>query len=897
MRRGHSDQQQHKADGAAEQCETEVGCADNCFNRRKPEKLLWNFPQNRGRNSLAVAKVQEKKILVRKCISSFMENKPQLDLVVADNVFAFLAMLQKVPGGAGTRSFEDVSPTPKVQGHASADLSSVHEECRSNIQTLEEGDADTPMETDSKMGHSVETALSCTTSEGDPNHSLDCSLDSQTVEIASKILHDPSNQINAVCSHLKSIASRGPNSVSQMQKSDSQQRGRWCRTILSSLAGAVGLKMLSPRTHWPLLEFVIFPWLRLPLEKESRERAPILRGRRWWHLPAKVAMAFSSQFCGPLSNPLAAAHVLLLILELRGKQQERLAAENQLQGAFCKTCLLKLDQVMHQFALSKGGDKKVQPGWQQKHASAAHHAGGSQGLRCDTCFEKAYEEALQSDQDLPWDWTEEIAQLIACSQNAGTTGCRTTVVPAGEDISPSTVSFNEALDSPGNMLSCSSSSSSLSIEDPSNKGHFWSSSCGSLSTEDPSENAISCTSSCGSFSTEDSPQGVEPASFENKENALGNQLLLESMLPEKSDMGVNSPPCTTDSDDESFFEASTMSLPDLEFSEERLLEAGTHHEIELNQLCSSRTADLDDCQDLSISTLLAGGDEYTDILKTMQIFSEQEAVRAVSESDTSLQDQILPCAEATLGEDACCSGTGDLSPPVLLLSDSKAVLQSENGVFCPHADHPTCISLRERRHTHGDQKYFTMQELITAPWSELVFWHGHCQQGNPTLCVLLGKAIQKLPAPELSNLVPIIVSHMEYAELNFFKGPSKQVNIVLDLWGLGLMRIPPMDILQRVGTFLNRDYAGRGGSVFVINAPMMLSLVMGGIKRVILCPAYNKGAMIDKGFIESKERIFLLGRQFKPVLEKHFDFTMLPSVFGGQCSCRILQFADTNSLG
>jgi hypothetical protein len=79
-------------------------------------------------------------------------------------------------------------------------------------------------------------------------------------------------------------------------------------------------------------------------------------------------------------------------------------------------------------------------------------------------------------------------------------------------------------------------------------------------------------------------------------DALENQLLLESMLPEKSDMGVNSPPCTTDSDDESFFEASTMSLPDLEFSEEQLLlEAGTHHEIELNQLCSRRTADLDDC--------------------------------------------------------------------------------------------------------------------------------------------------------------------------------------------------------------------------------------------------------------------------------------------------------------
>jgi len=60
-----------------------------------------------------------------------------------------------------------------------------------------------------------------------------------------------------------------------------------------------------------------------------------------------------------------------------------------------------------------------------------------------------------------------------------------------------------------------------------------------------------------------------------------------------------------------------------------------------------------------------------------------------------------------------------------------------------------------------------MQELITAPWSELVFWHGHCQQGNPTLCVLLGKAMQKLPAPELSNLVPIIGESREQNQLNF----------------------------------------------------------------------------------------------------------------------------------
>lgn len=44
-------------------------------------------------------------------------------------------------------------------------------------------------------------------------------------------------------------------------------------------------------------------------------------------------------------------------------------------------------------------------------------------------------------------------------------------------------------------------------------------------------------------------------------------------------------------------------------------------------------------------------------------------------------------------------------------------------------------------------------------------------------------------------------------------------------------------------------FAGRGGFVFIVNAPVMLTLVMGPIKRVILCPAYNKGAMIEKGFL------------------------------------------------
>lgn len=48
--------------------------------------------------------------------------------------------------------------------------------------------------------------------------------------------------------------------------------------------------------------------------------------------------------------------------------------------------------------------------------------------------------------------------------------------------------------------------------------------------------------------------------------------------------------------------------------------------------------------------------------------------------------------------------------------------------------------------------------------------------------------------------------------------------------------------------------AGRGGSILLTNAPVMLSLVIGAIKRVILRPSYNKGALIEKGFLGQYEQ-------------------------------------------
>lgn len=62
----------------------------------------------------------------------------------------------------------------------------------------------------------------------------------------------------------------------------------------------------------------------------------------------------------------------------------------------------------------------------------------------------------------------------------------------------------------------------------------------------------------------------------------------------------------------------------------------------------------------------------------------------------------------------------------------------------------------QRRHEYGDQNYLAPDDLKSSRWRELVFWHGHCRQGNPTLCILLGKAVQQLPAAELQVISSVI---------------------------------------------------------------------------------------------------------------------------------------------
>ena len=55
------------------------------------------------------------------------------------------------------------------------------------------------------------------------------------------------------------------------------------------------------------------------------------------------------------------------------------------------------------------------------------------------------------------------------------------------------------------------------------------------------------------------------------------------------------------------------------------------------------------------------------------------------------------------------------------------------------------------------------------------------------------------------------VTHIETAETTWLAQPSArcpEISVVIDAEGLGLLRRPPLECLQRIGSVLNRDYPG-----------------------------------------------------------------------------------------
>jgi len=770
------------------------------------------------------------------------------------------------------------------------------------------------------------------------------------------------------------------------------------------LAGVASFKMLSPKVRWLLPTLANLPWVR-NLNVKKGAGNPISRGRQWWQLPVKVVMAVSSRFCDSLSNSLIAAHLLLLVLELRGKRE--------IEGPLLD--LTMLQDTTHGSPSCSSRASFHQPG--QGYQRSNGQMGDEWQCRfCEKCCQNAHKEAIQlNDVDLPWDWKQEIVQLIALTQREGEVDCKTSV-PSKERIAHLAKLIHATLSPPKSCSNTATEDQALAPEevnsalkseerkdsamlakhgidaqdrDPSSDGpksvnevspkqghlrhsksegnlrclasrrHSFGASHASVSSlqnlelvtlqnitgespccindccapndlrhgsEAPNKR-VGCTTSPGegdpkvsiSFVSKDFPEGIElvfslqadthnalrsPIPVEDHLKHIDNSALLKSILLEKyksSSYKLASSVDGSETDDsDNFLEACSISLPDLEPSEE-------HHVCDMEGFQDSRRL-FEESEDEDVWMEIQQGNAFESANEIGEDVSVSWPKHGHIECGTNHVACIENCDkqvvsttnefEQSAHASSPCNHTLDIeglervgnpSTEVSSIGKEELVLNKEvpcvssSNTCVQFVDHPTCISMRKRRHEHGDQIYLKPDELSAAPWSELVFWHGHCEQGNPTLCILLGKAVQKLPTGELQTISSVIISHMEHAELNFDKGSAKQMNIIMDLWGLGLMRMPPMEILSCIGTIMNRDYAGRGGFIFIVNAPVMLSVVMGPIKRVILRPAYNKGAMIEKGFIENKDRIFILNRNYKHVLEKHFKPSLLPPVFGGKC--------------
>lgn len=440
MQRGRA-QPQHDGHVACESGEAILADRQEprIHNNIKPEKLPWNLSQKKGRNSLVSANLTSgnntRRVIIKKWNSTVTSKEPRLDPGVADNVFAFISMLHDLPRGLDTRGLERVLSKPDVQGRAQNVLSSLHEECKKKLSCSEENRGEE---------ESVAGILSCRISRGISNKALEWSGHKQVPNRgAGNALQALKFADSSTYSYHDEVDPTAPRLFSRWRRRDVQQhpRGRWFRTVLSNLAGVAGFKMLSPKLRWLLPTLANLPWVRNFNVKKGTGN-PISRRRQWWQLPVKVVMAVSSRFCDSLSNSLIAAHLLLLVLELRGKRE--------IEGPLLDRTMLQ--DPAHGSPSCSGGASFHQPG--QGYQLSNGQMGDEWQCRfCEKCCQNAHKEAIQvNDVDLPWDWKQEIVQLIALTQREGEVDCKTSV-PSKERIAHLAKLIHATLSPP---TSCSS---------------------------------------------------------------------------------------------------------------------------------------------------------------------------------------------------------------------------------------------------------------------------------------------------------------------------------------------------------------------------------------------------------------------------------------------------------
>lgn len=655
--------------------------------RNEREKLNWNLSRSNGKNlprcsDLAAGK-HNRILIVRRQKSSnaVSQEEARLDPGVADNVIAFLSTLQHVPKGLGTRGIQHLLAKPDVQGRARAVLSSLHDECKKKLNRNDGAKGTTKGEAGS--------SFACRISRGPAlSHSLEWpgrqkqSQNQDFTGVFSLNPHLAANRIKGSSFTLQQANMFGESRVWN-SRSGMQQRqpniGWWRRMLFGGLAGAAGIRIMSLKYPWLLLsEIFSLPYFRRNGHQNAKE---IVEKRNWWHIPVKVATAISSRFCGSLSNSVVAAHILLLVCELRGMIDSERSADSDLTalqdrsqlGRRCCSCLA---------LCSEGGTCIELPNQVSRPA--------------ETCCVKSsgeFDQALINDKP-PLIRREDIMHMLGLAREGHEAKDNSSGVTSKEDIVHLAELIHAALSMPKHSLHDKLLHAEPSALTP----------------------ALDVKNFCGqvdsqvfiSFVSRDFPEGIElvfPNNTPNNEDrrciaavttdpqyqssqiasthilegdsrAAVNSAILKSILLGKCKSGsaYSSKPSVYASDVESeyFFEACSMSLPDLD-----------HSEYQQPQEFDSSSENLEGWKGTNSDVSSIHGADHALLQETMAGHYSQSSSDLACLGDQSMEIQGGESLQTLHRTDT------DLNAHPQTI---RTVATSAPRYF---ADHPACIALRE----------------------------------------------------------------------------------------------------------------------------------------------------------------------------------------------------------
>jgi hypothetical protein len=645
--------------------------------RNKREKLIWNLSRSEGKNlpgcsDLAAGKHNRILVIRRQSSNAVSHEEARLDPGVADNVIDFLSTLQQVPKGLGTRGIQHILAKPDVQGRARAVLSSLHDECKKKLHRNDGAKGTGKGESGS--------SFSCRISRGPAlGHSLEWpgrqkqSQNQVFAGVSSLNPHLVSNRVNGSSFSLQQAGMFRERRLCD-SRSDMQQPqpnfGWWRRILFGGLAGAAGIRIMSLRYPWLLLsELFSLPCFRRNGHQNPKE---ILERRNWWRIPAKVATAISSRFCGSLSNSVIAAHLLLLIFELRSM----IGSERSTDSRFL-TALKDHSQV----------------GRSCCSCLASCGQGGTACVELPSLISRPTE-TLNRRGDIAH-------MLVGLVRKGRELKDNTTGVTSEEDIVHLADLIHAALSTP-----------KLSLD--------------KLLHAEPSAltPALEIKNSCGqadsqvfiSFVSKDFPEGIElvfPQNTPNSEDGRciaaattdphyqsaqtasthliegdpwvsENSALLKSILLEKCKNGrihsSKSSVYASEVESEYFFEACSISLPDLEHSEYQQpqeLDPSSENFEGWKSTCSDVSSIHGDDHALTQETMECQNSSDLDCLGDQSVEMESaESLQTLHRADTDLN--VHPPLHSTTAK-----------------CDEKTIPAVTTCDLHHFADHPTCISLRE----------------------------------------------------------------------------------------------------------------------------------------------------------------------------------------------------------